>query len=331
MLARIPEEVDPNQAWLVKYWAENLNVSTDRIIQAVGVVGPRVDRLRKHLRDGYRIAICGRSGIAHLVARITLERGGFAVSVPYYPAKQGWLFEIPITYDHTRFSVKYSECRHFTVEDTVKLSLHMDGFVQFSTGGTNPIISGYNQQLGAIKGLGQMAPDPVHVTTGPLFGVVVQGLDCFQKLGKKPAEIFEEEDFWHHPQFSSPEHTAYHLEAFMVPRNELGDARLINGKRVLQRSLPFISIVKFPFHLRVLELPGYPFFLGLILSRMSCEMESTSCYKIFGPGCGKPGDQKKMIGARYPRLELVSQYNPISLDYRPVDKGVEPLSPLPRE
>src|SRR5262245_52308178 len=73
--------------------------------------------------------------------------GAFAVSVPYHPAKQGLLCAIPVRFDKEEYTVPQSDMTFYTVEDTVKLSIHMDGFVQFSSGGRQPIISGYNQGL----------------------------------------------------------------------------------------------------------------------------------------------------------------------------------------
>jgi hypothetical protein len=321
MLEPIPTQVDLAQDWLVNYWAGQLGVSPGRLAQAVGVVGPDTSKLKRHLKEGHRVAIRDDTGVVRLVMRVLLEQGGFAASVPYHPAKQGWVFEQPLHYDKTEYVVPVSQMKNYTVEDGVKLSMHMGGFVQFSTSGGKPIVSGYNRELGQIKGAGVRAPQPVHVTTGPLFGVIFQGLDRFDPQRDQPAEIFEEDDLWHHPSFSTPADTAYNLEVFMFPTSLLGAAQLANGKRTLKRSLPFKSKIKFDFELRVIELPQQPFFLGLILSHIRPDGRIESGYKINGPGCGGPGEQKRCIGAWYPRPDFVNGMNPTSLDYHPAEQA----------
>jgi hypothetical protein len=323
VLEPIPTAIDLTQDWLVVYWAKELGVTPGRLSQAVGVVGPEVAKLKKYLNDGYRVAIRDDSGVARLVVRIMLEQGGFAASVPYHPAKQGWVIEAPVHYDKTEYFLPLSEAKHYTVNDTVKLSMHMNGFVQFSSGGGQPIVSGYNQELNEIKGAGVRAPEPVRVTTGPLFGVILQGLGDFEQLGSKPAEVFEQDDLWYHPNFSTCEDTAYNLEVFMFPDNLIGAARAVGGRRMFKRQLPFKSLVRFDFDLRVVELPHLPFFLGMILSHIRRDDSINSGYKISGPGCGGPGEQKKSISALYPRPTLVNSYNPTSLDYRPPETAIE--------
>lgn len=322
-LASIPTSIDLTQDWLATYWAGELGISVGRLGQSVAMVGSEASKVRIFLKDGYRIAIRDDSGVAHLVMRILLEQGGFAVLVPYHPAKQGWVFEMPLQYDKMEFTVPVSESKNYTVEDTVKLSMHMDGFVQFSTGGKQRIVSGYNRDLEQVKGAGVRSPNPVNVTTGPLFGVIVQGLEDFKAHTSEPAEIFEKDDLWHHPSFSTLKDTAYNLEVFMFPKSVLGSAQEVDGKRMLTRQLPFKSKLKFDFHLRVVEFPTMPFFLGLILSHIRPDEAITSGYKLSGPSCGGPGEQKRCIGAWYPRPDFVNSLNPISLNYRPAEETIK--------
>jgi len=317
ILASIPTVLDFSQSWLMDYWAGELGVSSGRLEQVAAIVGHDVAKVKKFLSEGHRIAICDERGESHLVMRISLEKGGIAVSVPYHPSKKGWLVEMPLQYDKTQFMVPVSDMNQYTVEDTVKLSLHMDGFVQFSTGGKNPIISGYNQELGEIKGIGLLAPEEVRVTTGPLFGAVVQGLDQFELQRAKQAEVFNQDDLWHHPEFSTPEDRDFNIEVFMFPKSELRFVETIGNRRMLTRKLPFKSQLFFNHHLRVVELPHLPFFLGVIVSRMRTDNTIASGYKLSGPGCGEPNKVKKSIFAMYPRPEFVEDQPTRCLDYRP--------------
>ena len=151
-----------------------------------------------------------------------------------------------------------------------------------------------------------------------MFGIIFQGLDSFKALTSESAEIFEHGDLWHNPNFSTLEDTAYNLEVFMFPVSLLPRARMIGDKRIFSMYLPFGLPVKFPFDLRILELPHQPYFLGLILSRIKPDSEIESGYKIGGPGCGGPGEPKKSIFAWYPCPEEIRAHlNPSWLDYHP--------------
>ncbi|WP_166831601.1 DUF3606 domain-containing protein [Thalassoroseus pseudoceratinae] len=317
MLESIPDIVDLSQNWLVNYWAGELGVSSEGLRHCVERVGPQVGRIQKCLSQGHRIAIQNEEGRTYLVARILLQSDGFAVSVPYHPEKQGLIIELPLDYSKDEFLVPLENSTCYTVTDTVKLSFHMNGFVQFSRGGEKPIVSGYNSQLDVVKGAGLKAPDAVSVTTGPLLGIVIQGLEKFTRLNKKDAEVFKPTDMWHHPKFSTPEDTAYHLEVFMFPKSEISSSRTIDGRRILRKNLPFWSTLIFPFDLRVVELPNRPFFLGVILSHMRPDSTGLSGYKLCGPSCGGPSEQKKSIQAIYPRPPFAEEIDCISLDYHP--------------
>ncbi|HQU42611.1 MAG TPA: hypothetical protein PK867_07350, partial [Pirellulales bacterium] len=193
------------------------------------------------------IAIRDEEGVARKVTKIIQMRDGFAVSVPYHSAKEGWITEHPMHYDsldvHT---VMPCEIEHFTASDRVKLSIHLDGFVQFSRGGDQPTRSGYDKATETVKGVGLKAPTPVVVTSGPTFGIVLRGLKDFAVLPDgKEAEMFEREDLWHHPRDSSPSAQSYHLEGFTFRIELLSEVRDVNGRRILLRQLPFMSILAF--------------------------------------------------------------------------------------
>jgi hypothetical protein len=317
MLEKLPTTIDFSQDYLTTYWAGKFGVSPGRLAQAVQVVGNEESKVKKYLADGHRIAIRDADGVGRQVVRITLQEDGFGVLVPYHPSKTGWIFEIPLDYSKTQFTVPLSEGKHYTVSDVAKLSFHMSGFVQFSTGGGKRIVSGYNPQLHLIKGAGVRAPQPVRVTTGPLFGLTLQGIEDFEACGTKPVEMFEKEDLWYRAGFTTENDTAFNLEVFMFPTDQLAKAKAVGDKRMLRRPLPYRSRIAFQFDLRVIELPGLPFFLGAILSRFRADPGMKSGYKISGPGCGGPGEAKKCIGAVYPCPDGVKALNPTSLDYQP--------------
>jgi hypothetical protein len=323
MIETISDIIDLYQDYLVKYWVGELGVSRGRLEQAIGLVGNDSKKLRRFLNEGHRIAIRDGAGVGRQVVRITLQDDGFGVQVPYHPAKNGWIYELPLDYAKTEFIVPLSAGKHYTVSDVAKLSFHMNGFVQFSRGGGKPIVSGYNPSLNLIKGAGLRAPDPVQVATGPLFGVQVYGIESFDQCTTKPVEMFEPGDLWYRAGVASENDTAFNVEVFMLPIDLLGGARAVDGKRILRRKLPYKSQIWFEHNIRVVELPHLPFFLGVIVCRIPADAAMSSGYKIAGPGCGGPGEAKKCIAAQYPCPEWVGTLNPTSLDYRPPEASEE--------
>jgi hypothetical protein len=252
----------------------------------------------------------------HLVARITPQKDGFSFSVPYHTEKHGIILELPLQYDKTEFVVPFSDMKLYSVSDTVKLSFHMNGFVQFSRGGQKQIVSGYNQDLNLVKGAGLHAPDPVIVTSGPICGVIAQGLHGFRLRKNEKAELFESKDFWYHPKFSGPHDTAYNLEVFMLSRQVANSSRIVDGNQIATLRLPFNSPIYFEFDIRIIELPNRPYVLGAILSRMTTDDAVDSGYKLAGPGCGDPeSGVKKSIMAHYPRPLCLDSLECTSLDY----------------
>ncbi len=318
MIEEIPQTIDSSQAWLVEYWAKQLGISTTGLRLCVHRVGPEVRAIEKHLNEGIRIAIKEDDGKVRLVARITPQSDGFSLSVPYHTEKQGTVFELPLQYDKTEFFVPVSEMKCYSVSDTVKLSCHMDGFVQFSRGGQKPIVSGYNRELNVAKGAGLHAPDPVIVTSGPICGVIAQGLHGFRQRKNEKVELFESKDFWHHPKFSGPNDTAYNLEVFMFNRQVADRSRIVDGNQIATMPLPFNSPIHFEFDIRIIELPHRPYVLGAILSRMTADVSMDSGYSLAGPGCGDPASGvKKSIMAQYPPPSWTDSAECTSLDYNP--------------
>ena len=253
-----------------------------------------------------------------LVARIGVMHDGFHISVPYHPALEGILCKMPLDYSKTSYVQPFDQMDCFKVDSRAKLSLHMNGFVQFSSSDTGKIISGFCQQLKEVKGVGLRAPTKVDVTTGPLCGVIVQGLHGFKKMSRKPTEVFGVNGLWHHPSFCSPADTAYNLEFFLLRKSEIQSASLtVDNKQLLRRHLPFKAMVKFPFELRVLELPHMPFFLGLIISHVSPDSTIVSGYKISGPGCFDQNGDPFGIFAGYPRPACCDEIVAESLNYEP--------------
>jgi hypothetical protein len=327
IITEIPDSIDLSQQWLVDYWAGEFKVSSDCVRRAVALAKTdRASRVRRELKEGYRIAIV-EDGKTYCVARVAPQAGGFHLVVPYFRAQEGMLLKIPYDYSKVDGVQKFDLKNTYRVSSRAKLSFHMGGFVQFSSADKKRIISGYNEELGQIKGVGLRGKEPVVVTTGPLCGLIVQGLSGFAELGDKGAEVFEPADLWHHPKFSSPSDTAYNLEFFLCSRVQLQRSSIVENKRLLRRLLPFRSEILFPFTLRMLEFPDLPFGLGLIVSRFFPDPNEQSCYKISGPGCFDEQRNAFGIAAWYPFPKLFEDARLASLDYEPGDAKAPPASP----
>lgn len=318
ILVSIPSDIDVSQSWNVCYWSNQLGVSGERLKHVVSIVGPNPERVQRHLNEGVRIAIRDDTGILRLAVRLTTENGGFGVSVPYHPSKIGWVIEHPVRYDTREGVVPVGEMTQYVVEDSVKLSIHMNGFVQFSSATNNRIVSGFNQALQKPKGVGLHINHPIEVYSGPLFGVILQGLDQFRTLSTELAEVFEDEDRWHHPSFSGPEDRSLHVEFFMLPLTHVASVRATNGKRNLRRRLPFCGQFKFDHELRIIELPHLHVALGAIISRVASDKTIESGYKIAGPSLLNQQGKHVTIAAWYPRPDFVDPSIP-SLMYRGTD------------
>jgi len=302
---------------LIEYWAGELQVTQGHLRQAIDRVGGEIKNIRKYLSNGYRICIQDDDGVQRLIMKISFLSDGVAASVPYHKDKSGWLMKFPLNYSQRQFVVPLNDMQKFTVSDTVKLSMHMTGFVQFSTGGQKPILSGWNKALGQPKGVGLKVGSELVVTSGPLFGASVYGMNGFQASAGKPAELFQQKDLWHHPEFSNPSAKGFHIEVFMIPIELLSSTVFSDGKRTLDLQLPFMSQFRFKHTLRILEVPRQDFCLGAIVSRIPPDSRLSSGYKLFGPGCTDESGNSFSIFAQYPGYDEVEFQPSKSLDYIP--------------
>lgn len=321
IITNIPDLIDVKQTWLVEYWANELGVTIAGLNACISHVGPSAGKIRSFLKKGYRIALEDKNGAVRLIARIKPLDDGFSLMCPYHTETKGWIVKTPINYAPGVSTVPISESEQFSVSDTVKLSLHMTGFVQFSSGTGNRIVSGYCDVLKAPKGVGLKSPDSVVVTSGPLCGINVRGLGGFQLLHEEKAEVFKREDLWYHPDFPS-DSDVYLVEIFMLPIDAAKAAEQCEGKRLLKKFLPFNATFTFPHTLRIIELPNLWFCLGVIICPGPFSETITTGYTLSSPGMGEPGKQKYAISAWYPRPAMLSDLQSKSLDYFGPDEAI---------
>jgi hypothetical protein len=167
------------------------------------------------------IDICLRDSASNLIRRITkivpYPDGGFALLSPYHPSKKGLAVRHKTAYGKGVCTIPWSEAIKYSASDRVKLSLHPDGFTQFSGEKNRRILSGRDPKTGEPRGLGVMANPFNHpVYTGPTFALVIWGLGDYP-VWNPPATrsllLFEPDEVY----FDEPQANGYSIEGFHFP------------------------------------------------------------------------------------------------------------------
>jgi hypothetical protein len=221
------------------------------------------------------ITVCiGEEGIA-VPRKITkiqpYRKGGFAILMPYHRERRGYLAKHPVDYNSRVGGFFREDTTEYSAQDRVKLSIHPDGFVQFSGESAGRILSGRDSRTGAPKGLGLISqPFGAPIRTGPTFGITLWGLDDFEPL--KTSErvnsiVFSEEDFYYRD--STPDDwSAYLIEGFVFPLLFWGAVRKRAGGLTLTLAHPYFEVPGGVHEFRVIPLPEQSVFLGLLASRL---------------------------------------------------------------
>lgn len=131
---------------------------------------------------------------------VPLSDGGFAVTPPGHKERSGALMKFPRINRVGEFAVDEALVIPFSAADRVKLSYHMDGFVQFSAGAQSKIVSGRDDN-GRPRGVGIITnPLSRPIETGPSVGVTAWGLEDFESRRPRRGEVsitFTEDDYFH--------------------------------------------------------------------------------------------------------------------------------------
>ena len=246
--------------------------------------------------------------------------GGFAVLAPYHSARKGHLVKVPVmNYVGTRCT-PLDEMVEYTADDRVKLSIHPDGFVQFSGENPKKIVSGRHPN-GKPKGIGLFTkPLSRPIMTGPTFGLTVWGLNDFREAKPKHGTLglFTEEDFYPNrirmselDDFQAPPRPGFFIEAFVLPRFYQTGIGSWNGKRILPLIFDNFQHSTRLFRLRVFSLLGQPVFLGVMVSRALLHFSASSGFILSGPT-----DSVHALMAVYPHPHT-DRVHATSLNYEP--------------
>ncbi|HET7477943.1 MAG TPA: hypothetical protein VFJ72_00365 [Rubrobacteraceae bacterium] len=261
---------------------------------------------------GSTIAIEDQGTLRKITKIVPYNSGGFAVLAPYHKAQKGYLFKHPVDYSQRRMEISREDNVEYSAEDRVKLSLHPDGFIQFSGENPGKIVSGRDPDTGDPRGLGIMShPLDTPINTGPTFGCVAWGVADFESLdgiGKSNVIAFAEEDYYY--RACTPDTwNGYLIEGFVLEERYWGATRHRGGKLLLT-VMPMFEAIGAVFEFRVVPLPGQPLLLGMLVSRVRTEFQSPSGFTLSGPADVR---EELALAALYPAPQDLEAS---SLDYR---------------
>jgi hypothetical protein len=294
--------------------------------------------------QSFTIAVMEGTSPARKITKIvTYADGGFGVLVPYHAARRGYMFKMPVDYQRDRgrfFKAWDTMAAEFTADDAVKLSIHADGFVQFSGVRSSAIRSGRLPETGKAKGLGyQGIPLSTPIVSGPTFGVAVWGLDQFEEL-RRPALatvsdektiVFDEHDIEYRDDAPS-KCNAYLLEGCVFHRRSLRDIVIEPGRTKVAiwhdyapggpRLINFVPVVW----------DNPLVFIGLLCTRVHMGFPSPSGWQLNAPS---DAAKRHVLTAMYPLDEALIKKRSDrigSLNYEPeVETGHASEQPVSGE
>jgi len=244
--------------------------------------------------------------------------------VPYHAAKNGFLLKHSVRYNHSIGPVPCPTAIPFTASDRVKLSIHLDGFVQFSGENTKRIVSGRHPETGEPKGIGIVFDHSIEgIRSGPLFAITIWGIEDFAEQ-KHPVgsclEFSQEDIYSDRPLLCGGDQIAYAFEFFILDCSILRrERRFCSRGDFVRLELPRSdTTIIYRHDLRVIDLPGQSNFLGCLVSRISVTEQSPSGYQMSGPSFAPFGsDDFVTIRACYPAPDF-GQFGPLS---KSIDRG----------
>lgn len=142
-------------------------------------------------REKYTIVVKNISGSLKLFKILFSRDGSFHVAFPYLPYKEIQLTKYSINYAKETQTISFEEiidAGKLEDEDSLKLSHHRSGFVQFSGKG---ILSGVDQ-AGNIKGIGVQSWPLDRPVGGPAFSVLIREYTLFPLTNDRAENIWWE-------------------------------------------------------------------------------------------------------------------------------------------
>ncbi len=223
-------------------------------------------------------------GISYKVIKLVFHNEGFAFFMPYHSARSGVLTKLRLDYRKHEQSSEIDERVTFSSDDSVKLSYHNDGFIQFSSAGSTKIISGRDPVTKKAKGLGIMS-NPLNdvIKSGPTFGATLWGLNdylVYQNISRDKGIIeFDENDYYYRDSNKS-DWDGYALEVFLFKYDECKAyiKQLTNNKYVLPILHNNYEIPNTLFVHRIIPNFSEEYVIGIIITRIKTRFSAPSGY-----------------------------------------------------
>jgi hypothetical protein len=258
---------------------------------------------------------------ARKVTKIIGLRGeGFSMLTPYHTTQSGYLCKMPVDPKaEGTYQGRWEDMIGYTVEKRVKLTYHVDGFVQFSSISRGDIISGRDAETGQPKGLGLFThPLSSPIFSGPSVGVTLWGLQDFVELetSNNNALIFEPHHFFY--RACSPDTAnGWIVSVYVFPSGVVPPCRLEGGHYLLDVAIeplnfPLLSVMR----LSLIHLLEEKVFLGIAISRAIVSFPSPSGWTMNGPGDFTRDRKGHVLVGFYPRTAIPVQGLPV-LDRKP--------------
>jgi hypothetical protein len=256
------------------------------------------------------------------------NNGGFGLLAPYHKAKTGYLIKYHLdtaTAKKEHIDVEVEESLEYSASDRVKLSIHTDGFVQFSGENPGKILSGRDPNTGEPKGLGLfIGPLSNPIMTGPTLGLQVWGLNQFEIAGPtKPGEQIIEyfEDDYEYRYADKQTWNSYNIEIFIFPPI-CWNFSFINERdqRILKFRHPMFKLHKDKtFTFRVLPFidENIKYMIALLISREKIELKGSGF--IMNPPAQTKDNVRTSMMAGYPSEVFPFDMSKIkSIDYKTI-------------
>ncbi len=212
--------------------------------------------------------------------------------------------------------------QEFYASQRPKLSIHHDGFCQFSSDLQGSIRSGRDPETGEPKGIGIfISPLNKPITTGPTFGINLWGLNDFKawtnvKKDESPLRFHE----YYSRKSVATTHDSYLIEGYLFPKKEAGPNIVIsNGKYYLSVRHKNFEIPGTVFRYSIIPEFNNDYLIGIMVSKSKVGFKTESGFSLGGPsqivGYDNMGHQiGHSLNAIYPVPDTA--YLPeMSLDY----------------
>lgn len=275
---------------------------------------------------GFTIGVLDPGGgpARKLTKVLTYADGGFAVAVPYHRARHGYLYKMPVDYSRSGpFFMKWSDLTaEFTATDRAKLSIHADGFVQFSSERQGSIRSGKDPETGEPRGLGyQGIPLSTPIFTGPTFNVAAWGLEDFDTIPEEPLTVMSDErtvvfdagDFYYRGHAETC--NGYLIEGCVFPRSLVSRVEPRPGKPRFQYFHEYAPGGPRVLNYTPLIWDNPLIFIGLLCSALKFTFEGPSGWNVGGPS---DAAKEHVLMAIYPAPADEERMSAMeSLDYQP--------------